>query len=318
MRRRVVLAAIGAAIAVRPHAGAAQGTVRRVGGLVVDGGEGFRERLAGALRTYRYIEGQNLRLDVRSAEGNPGRLPALAAELVRLRVELVVARLTPAVSAVQQATRDIPIVMAGAGDPVGSGLVASLARPGGNVTGVAGAAAQLTGKMLEIVRDMMPSLRTVAVLANAADPFTAAFLGEIRRASMALAIETSVHMIGGADELAPVFAGLVVERPDAIVVQPSLPRRIAAELALAHRLPILSPIGAFAAEGGLLAYSSNQTELYEQVALYVDKILKGSKPADLPVSQSARFDLALNLRTARAIGMSISPAILARANELID
>jgi putative ABC transport system substrate-binding protein len=318
MRRRGVLAMLGSAAVLPPRRSSARSTAPRIGVLVPEGADAFLRRFRPALREFGYDGPQTLQLEVRSADGNEQRLPELAAELVSQPVDLIVARLTPAVAAAKAATRDIPIVMAGAGDPVRAGLIASLARPGGNVTGVAGAAAQLAGKLVELIRDMLPTSRHIGVLANATDPFTVPFLDEIRASAQAVRLETGIDMIRSINELEAAFVGMETWRPDALVVQPSLHRPTAARLAIMRRLPALSPIGAFAAEGGLIGYASNAAELYRQTAIYVDRILKGSKPADLPVSQSSRFDLIVNVRTARAINFIVPPPILARADEVIE
>jgi putative tryptophan/tyrosine transport system substrate-binding protein len=318
MRRRTLHAILGGSVVAWLHPGLAQPGTRVIGVLVYEGADAFLRQFAAALREFGHVDGHGVRVEMRSAEGNETLLPGLAAELVRLKVDVIVARLTPAVLAASQATAAIPIVMAGAGDPVATGLVDSLARPGRNVTGVAGAAAQLAGKLVEIIRDMMPGARRVAVLANPTDRFTPPFLDQIRLTAQALNLEISVTMIRDSEEFPAVFTALSKNRPDALIVQPSLPRSAAAAHALAHRLPAFSPIAAFAAEGGLMGYYSNEAELYRQTALYVDKILKGSKPADLPVTQSSRFDLVINLRTANAIGMSIPPTLLVRADSVIE
>jgi putative tryptophan/tyrosine transport system substrate-binding protein len=320
MRRRTFFTALGGAGLAEARFVRAQSsaTVWRIGALTFDAPEPFLQRLTEGLRSVGYVNGQNLHVEMRAAEGRTSLLSDLAADLVRRQVDLIVARLTPAVRAARQATSTMPIVMAGAGDPVGTGLVASLARPGGNVTGIAGVADDLAGKLVEIIRDMLPSARRVAVLANPTDSFTLPFLDQIGRVASAIGMEIRSSMIADESALEAAFHRMSVERPDAVIVQPSLPRRTAARLARAQRLPCASPIEGFAAEGGVVAYGSDVSEVYQQAALYVDKILKGARPADLPVTQSTRFTLTINLAAARAIGLDVPPSVLARADEVIE
>ena len=270
------------------------------------------------LKKLGYVEGRNIQIEFRSAEGKSERLAGLAAELVRLKVDILVAAQTPAITAAKQATRQIPIVMAGSGDPVGTGLIASLARPGGNITGTTGIGADMGAKTLELIREVTPSAKRVGVLANATDPFTKPFLGQLQRAGRAMAIEISPAMIRNTADFDTAYLGLVKQRMDGVIVQPSLPRRIAAELALKHRLPAVSPAGPFPDEGGLLSYSASLADLHREAAVYVDKILKGAKPADMPVQQPTKFELIVNLKTAKALGIKIPQSILLRADRVIE
>ena len=252
------------------------------------------------------------------AEGNLALLPGLAEELVRLKVDVIVPYQTPAVTAAQQATRDIPIVMAGAGDPVGQGFIASLARPGGNITGMSGTTAELGPKTLELVRDIMPSVRRVAVLANANDPFARSFLEQLRPAGETLHLPIQIITVQRAEELDAAFSAMKRDAAEAVIVQPSLPRKRAADLALQHRILAVSPTSLFAAEGSVAAYAASPMELFQKTAVYVDKILKGSKPADLPVEQPTKFVLRINLKTARALGIEVPAMLLGRADEVIE
>ncbi len=310
---------LGGAALAWPDAAPAQQTKRpKIGVLIIANPEPFWSLFRGGLRELGYVDGQNIDLHFRSAEGQPHLLPKLAAELVRLNVDIIVASQTPAVTAAKQATSFIPIVMAGAGDPVGTGLIASLARPGGNITGLSGTTAELGGKTLELIREILPSVRRVAVLANAADPFTKPFLEQLLSAGQTMGLKVQPVMVRGAEEFDAAFAEIKGQFADAVIVQPSLLRKRAVELAMQHRLPAISPTRSFAAEGGLMAYAANQTDLFNKAAVFVDKILKGAKPADLPVLQPTRFDLVLNLATAKALGIKIPPALLARADEIIE
>ena len=243
--------ALGSAAASLPFAaGAQQPKMVTIGILNFENPEPFRTMLRDGLRDLGYAEGKNLRLEFRSAEGNRDRLPDLAAELVGLKVDVLVAYPTPAVVASKQATREIPIVMLAAGDPLGTGLVASLARPGDNITGTSSTTAESGSKTLELVRDILPSVRRVAVLANANDPFTKSFLEQIQLGGQTLRLEIQIIMIKAADELDPAFATMKKNATDAVVVQPSLPRDRVADLALKYRVPAIAPTGAFAALGG--------------------------------------------------------------------
>jgi len=321
IERRKFLATLGAA-AAWPLAARAQqaGKLPTVGALVIgntDPTQFWREFRQG-LRDLGYVEGQNIRFQFRSAQGQLSRLPELAAELVGLKVDVIVAWFTPAALAAKQATSEIPIVMAETGDPIGTGLVASLPRPGGNVTGIASVTAELAGKSVQLIRDMLPSARRVTALANATDPFFKPFLEQIQLGGEATGTTINPVMISSPEEFETAFAAMEKDRPDAIIVQPSLPTKRAAELALQQRLPAFSVPRWFAEQGGLMSYSAIYADLFRKTAVYVDKILKGAQPADLPVEQPTRFQLVINMKTAKALGLTIPAAFLARADELIE
>jgi putative ABC transport system substrate-binding protein len=319
MRRREFITLLGGAAVVWPLAAVAQQPkLPRIGVLVPANPEPFWSTFRDGLREHGYIEGRNIQFEFRSADGKPNLLRALADELVRLKVDIIVANQTPAVTAAKQATTEIPIIMAPAADPLGTGLISNLARPGGNITGLSGTTAELGAKVLELVRDMLPHTRRVAVLANATDPFTKTFTEQIELGGRALGIAIQIVTVQVADEFDAAFAAMAKERVDAVIVQPSLPRKRAVELALKQRLPPISPTGFFTAEGGLMSYSANQDDLYRRAAVYIDRILKGVKPADLPVEQPTRFELVINLKTARALGLEIPPMLLARADQVIE
>src|SRR3954449_5195870 len=267
--------------------------------------------------TTGYIEKQNIRFEFRSAEGQIDRLPELAAELVRLKVDVIVTWFTPTAVAARQETREIPIVMAETGDPIGTGLVMSLPRPGGNVTGIASVTAELSGKCVQLIRDMLPSARRVTALANATDPFSKPFLEQIQLGGEATGTAIQIR-ISNNEEFESAFTAMERDRPDAIIVQPSLPSKRAAELALQHRVPAVSVPRWFADEGGLMSYSAIYADLFRKAAVYVDKILKGAQPADLPVEQPTRFQLVINMKTAKALGITVPPTLLARADEVIE
>jgi putative ABC transport system substrate-binding protein len=321
MKRRAFITLLGGAAATWPFAARAQQPVMPTIGALVIGNtdpEEFWRVFRQGLRDLGYVEGQNIRFEFRSAEGQANRLPELAAELVRLKVDVIVTWFTPPTQAAKQATRQIPIVMADAGDPVGMGLVASLARPGGNVTGIAGMTAELSGKCIELIREMLPAARRVTALANATDPFSKPFLEQVQLGGEATGTTINPIKISSREEFEAAFAAMEKERPDAVIVQPSLPSKRAAELALKHRVPAVSVPRRFAEEGGLMSYSPRIADLYRKAAVYVDKILKGAQPADLPLEQPTIFELVINLKTAEALGLTVPPIFLARADELIE
>ena len=294
-----------------------QSKVPRIGVLLVGNLEPFWSQFREGLRDFDFVDGQNIKIEFRSAEGKLNILPSLAADLVRLKVDMIVASETPAVQAAKQATSEIPIIMAPSGDPVGTGQVASLAKPGGNVTGLSAATAELAGKSLELFRELLPSTRRVAALADPVNPFTKPFLEHIHLAAQALGIAIQVSMVRGVDDFDAAFAAMARERVDAVIVQPTLPRQRAVELVLQHRLPAVSGNRAFADAGGLMSYAASLADRYREAGAYVDKILKGRKPSELPVQQPTKFELVVNLRTATALGITIPSTILLRADELI-
>ena len=315
MRRRELLRVLGAAAAWPFAAGAQQpDEMRRIGVLVLGTPnpepflKGFRE----GLQKLGYVDGRNIQFEIRSAGAKADALPAAAADLVRRKVDIIVAWQTPAATAAKQATTEIPIVMS-AGNPVETGLVASLSRPGGNVTGMDSFGAQLGGKCIELIRDIVPSARRVAILANAADPFTKSFLAEIDKAATSMGIATQPHMHRPGDAFDAPFAEMRKNGADAVIIQPTLLRQAAVDLALKHRLPSFSINRILPATGGLMSYSVSLAHQAHEQARYVDRILKGAKPADLPVAQPTQFELVINLKTAKALGLTVSPdAALAR------
>ena len=322
MRRREFMSIFGAAAAVWPLAGRAQQPAKlpTVGALVLGSTdpEQFWRDFRQGLRDLGYVEGQNIRFEFRSAQGQANRVPELAAELVRLKVDVIVTWFTPPTEAAKQATHEIPIVMADTGDPIGTGMVASFPRPGGNVTGIASVTAELAGKSVQLIRDMLPSARRVTALANATDPFSKPFLEQIQLGGEATGTAINPIRISNNEEFESAFAAMERDRPDAIIVQPSLPSKRAAELALQHRVPAVSVPRWFADEGGLMSYSAIYADLFRKAAVYVDKILKGAQPADLPVEQPTRFQLVINMKTAKALGITVPATLLARADEVIE
>jgi putative tryptophan/tyrosine transport system substrate-binding protein len=322
MRRRELIALFaGVAAACGPLAAAAQQPrIPTIGILVAEtlGANQFQRQFRDALRALGYVEGQTIGFESRSDQGQSARLPALAAELVQLKVDLIVTWLTPAARAAKQATQNVPIVIAFAGNPVETGLVESLARPGGNITGLAGVGGELAGKTVELIHQMLPSAHRVAALVNAPDPFSKPFVDNIRLGGKATGISIDPIMLSGADDLEAAFARMENDRPDAAVVQPTLGLKRSAELALKHLLPAVSIFREFVDEGGLMSYSVVEADVYRRTAVFVDKILKGAKPADLPVEQPTKFEIIINLKTAKALGLTVPQALLAQADEVIE
>ena len=267
-----------------------------------------------ALRQLGYVDGRNIHLEFRFAEGREDRVRAIATELVRSNVAVLVSEDTPAARALKDATSTIPIVIV-AGDPVGTGLVASLARPGGNVTGVAGAGADLAGKSLQLFQELLPSATRMGLLASRTDPFATPFREQNRKAAATLKIQLQELIVGGPAESE---AALAKANVDGLIVQPSLATPHLAALALRARLPTLVASTPFVRAGGLMSYAPDRDNLYEKVAAQVDKILKGARPADLPVEQPTKFELVINVKTAKALGLPIPPSVLARADEIFQ
>src|SRR5262245_60166992 len=281
MKRRSFITLLGCATAWPLAARAQQLKVPTVGVLVVGspGSERFWQLFRDLMRELGYVEGRNIRYEFRSDQGQVSRLPELAAALVRLNVDLIVTWFTPAAQAAKRATREIPIVMAFTGNPIETGLVESLNRPGGNITGMAGVTGELSGKSVELIREMLPSANRVVALANAPDPFPKPFVEQIRLGGITTGTDIEAKMIR-ADELEGAFQEMERERADVIIVQPSLPSQRVAELALKYKIPAASAVRWFAEEGGLMSYAAAEADMYRQAATYVDRILKGAWAGD--------------------------------------
>jgi putative ABC transport system substrate-binding protein len=274
------------------------------------------------LRDHGYVEGQNLVIERRNAEGKVERLPDLVAELLRLNVVLIVAPTTPAARAAKQVTTTIPIVMVFAGDPVAVGLVSSLARPGGNVTGLTGQATDWVAKLLQLLKEVVPAAVRVGVLWNPSNPVLLPGFREVERAAALLRVQIKSLEVRAAGDLDLAFSTVPRDRPDALIVFDDpitfVNRRRIADFAARTRLPASYASRSYVDEGGLMSYSSNRADLFRRSAVYIDKILKGAKPADLPVQQPTKFELVINMRTANALGLTIPPPVLARADEIIE
>jgi len=281
----------------------------------------FAEAFRQGLRELGYVEGKSIVIEYRHAEGKYDRLPSLAAELVRLNVDIIVTASTQAAQAGQQATRSIPIVMTVVSDPVESGLVGSLARPGGNVTGLSLMHPELSGKRLELLKEVIPKLSRVAVLSNLSNPIIPPLLRETEAAARAVGVQLQVVEVRGPIELDSAFGAMTRDRAGALVVLPdgtfqNERRRIAA-LAAKGRLPTMYAWREAVDDGGVMAYGASVPDILRRAATYVDKILKGTKPADLPVEQPLKFELVINLKTAKQIGLTVPQSVLYRADKVI-
>jgi ABC-type uncharacterized transport system substrate-binding protein len=279
------------------------------------------QALRRGLRSLGYVEGRNLVIDWRYAEGRDGRLPDLAAELVQLKVDLIVADITLAVRAAMRATSTIPIVMTVSADAVGAGVVGSLARPGGNVTGLSILLAETSVKRLQLLKEAAPKVSRVAVLWDPATPFHETMLKEIDAAAPSLRIHPFAIAVKGRDDLGNALSEATRVRADALFVSQgmsSTAQRQLLDFAAKNRLPTMYLRKEHVAEGGLMSYAPSFAEMFRQSATYVDKILKGAKPADLPIEQPTKFELVVNLKTAKALGLTIPPSVLLRADEVIQ
>ena len=278
----------------------------------------FRE----GLRSLGYIEGRNVVIDYRWAEGKYERFPELIAELLALKVDVIVAAGTPAALAVKRATTTIPLVMAAVGDPVGTGLVASLAHPGGNLTGLAAIAPDLEGKRFELLKELVPKLSRVSFLVNPANALHAASEKQAGEAARVLHLKLQFVGVRAESEFDQAFEAIVKERPGALVVLADRVflhnRARIVDFAARTRLPAVYPYRELVEAGGLICFGPNYADMHRRAATYVDRILKGAKPADLPIEQPTKFELLINLKTAKALGLTIPPSVLARADQVIE
>ena len=324
MNRRVFLSAVTGGLLAAPLAAEAQqpGKVYRIGYLSTSSDspvEAFRD----GLRELGWVEGRDIVIDYRLAEGRPDRLPDLAAELVRLKVDVMVGGGTLVAVAAKNATGAVPIVVIGAGDPVALGLIESLARPGGNFTGLSFSVGMDTfGKELELLKETVPKVRRVAILSNPANPAHALTIGNVKAAAQSCGVRLQLLEAGEPNQFDGAFAAMAKARAEALLVaaEPmfSLHRARLADLAAKNRLPAAYGYRAHVEAGGLMSYGPRVPDLFRRAATYVDKILRGTKPADLPVEQPTKFELVINLKTAKALGLTIPPSLLGRADEVIQ
>ncbi len=322
MQRRAFIAGLaGSAAAWSLPARAQRSKVARIGALYIGTAdpESFEKELREGLRDLGYVEGQNIAFEFRSAEGHLDRLPDLAADLVRLKVDVIVALYVPPSLAAKQATREIPIVVI-VGDPIEAGIVPSLAHPGSNITGVSMMASPSHGKSVELFHDMLPSARRVGVLGHATNPvFAKTMLDQIQLAGRPVGMEIQpVVMVRGPDEFESAFETMIRERADAVVVQGSLAIKPVTDAAIKFRLPTASTTRAFADIGGLMSFGADGPATFRHGAKFVQRILQGGQPKDIPVEQPTKFELAVNLKTAKAIGLKISQSFLWRADTVIE
>jgi len=325
VERRAFMGVLASGLLAAPLAAEAQqaGKVHRIGylsgGLSTYRIEAFRQ----GLRELGWVEGQNIVIEYRYAEGRFDRLPDLAAELVRLKVDIIVALATPASAAAKNATGTIPIVGISLGDPVGTGLIASLARPGGNVTGVSySVGVETIGKGLELFKEIVPNVRRVAILSNPGNPLYAPAVRDVKVAARSLGVQLQLLETRGPTEFDGAFAAMAKERVGGLFVVAdtmfNLHRARLVELAAKSRLPAAYGTRDAVEAGGLMSYGPSLPDLFRRGATYVDKILRGAKPADLPVEQPTKFELVINLKTAKALGLTIPQSVLARADQVIE
>jgi putative tryptophan/tyrosine transport system substrate-binding protein len=328
VRRRefIILLASATAWPRAAHAQQQAGKVPRIGFLGVTSPSDRPSLLAAfrqGLRELGWVEGQNIVIDYRFAEDRLDRLPDLAAELVRLKVDIIVSVGTQGVTAAKNATETIPIVMIGVRDPVGTGLIASLARPGGNVTGVSGSAGlEIVIKQLELLKETVPKAHRVAILSNPANAYHQLAIREVSVAAGSLGVQLQLLEARGPNEFDGAFAVMAKERVGALLVVSDVifnnHRTRLADLAARSRLPAAYGVRESVEAGGLMSYGTSFLDLHRRSAAYVDKILKGAKPADLPVEQPTKFELVINLKTAKALGLTVPPTLLARVDEVIE
>ena len=329
MNRRSFIGTLAGSLLAAPLAAEAQqaGKVWRIGFLSPSVSADLR--LQGLLQAFRqglselgYVEGRNVAMELRWAEGKYDRLPGLARELVGLRMDVIVAVAVPAIRAAKEATRTIPIVMAAVVDPVATGLVASFSRPGGNITGQSTMAPEVVGKQLEMLKEIVPKASLVAALWNPSNPGNPPQLRGAEVAARTLGLRLQPLEARNPSDFDNAFAMMTKQRSDALIVLVDVMfnehRTRIAHLATVSRLPAVYGLPEHAAAGGLITYSASTRELFRRSATYVDRILKGAKPADLPIEQPTKFELAINLKTAKALGLTIPPSLLQRADQVIE
>ena len=316
---------LGGAAATWPLASHAQPKIPRIGfmgnssaALEANLIDAFRE----GLRELGYEEGRNIVIEYRWADGKYDRFPALVAELIAAKVDAIVTAGTPAALAVKKSTKAVPLVMVAVGDPVGTGLVPSLARPGGNLTGLSSIAPDLEGKRLQLLHEVVPTLSHVAMFVNSLNAFHVSSVKQARAAAQAMGIKLEPHDIRKSEDLDDAFAAIRKERPDALLVLADRVflhnRQRIVDFTKQQRLPNVNAYKELVEVGGLMSYGPSYEDMHKRAAIYVDKILKGAKPADLPVEQPTKFDFIVNLKTAKALGLTIPPSLLQRADQVID
>lgn len=327
MRRRTFVALLGGAVAAGPFAARAQhgGKIPRVG-FLGNSTAALEANLIGpfreGLRAHGYEEGRNVEIVFRWAEGSYERFPALIAELIAANVDVIVTAGTPATLAVKKATSTVPVVMAAIGDPLSTGVVANLARPGGNITGLSAIAPDLEGKRLELLQEIVPHLAHVAFFLNPANEFHTVSLHQALAAARALTINLQPREVRTSEDLDAAFAAVLKEKPDGLLILADRiflhNRQRMMDFATEHRLPSVNAYRELVEAGGLTSYGPSYEEMHRRAADYVDRILKGARPGDLPIEQPTKFTLVVNLKAARALGLDVPPTLLARADEVIE
>jgi putative tryptophan/tyrosine transport system substrate-binding protein len=323
MRRREFITLVGSAVAW-PLGAHAQQKIPRIGfmgnstaALETNLVDAFRE----GLRELGYEEGRNIAIEYRWADGNYDRFPTLAEELIAARVDAIVTAGTPAALAVKRATTTVPLVMVAVGDPIGTGLVSSLARPGGNLTGLSSIAPDLEGKRLQLLREVLPALSHVAMFVNSLNPFHVSSMKQARAAAQAMGIKLQLHDIPKSEDLDDAFAAIRKERPDALLILADRVflhnRQRMMDFTNEQRLPNVNAYKELVEVGGLMSYGPSYEDMHKRAAIYVDKILKGTKPADLPIEQPSKFTFIVNLKAAKALGVTVPSQLLGLADQLI-
>ena len=325
MKRREFITLLGGVAATWPLAASAQSKTPRIGfmgnstaALEANLVDAFRE----GLREHGYEEGRNIVIEYRWADGNYERFPALVAELMAAKVEVIVTAGTPAALAMKKATTTVPLVMVAVGDPVGTGLVPSLARPGANLTGLSSVAPDLEGKRLQLLREVVPALSHVAMFINSLNPFHVSSMRQARAAAQTLGIKLQLHDIRKSEDLDDAFAAIRKERPDAVLILADRVflhnRERMIDFTKEQHLPNVNAYKELVEVGGLMSYGPSYEDMHKRAAIYVDKILKGAKPADLPIEQPSKFTFIVNLKAAKALGVTVPSQLLGLADELID
>jgi len=325
MRRREFITLLGGVAVTWPLAANAQSKTPRIGfmgnstaALEANLVDAFRE----GLREHGYEEGRNIVIEYRWADGKYERFPALVAELIAAKVEVIVTAGTPAALAMKKATTTVPLVMVAVGDPVGTGLVPSLARPGANLTGLSSVAPDLEGKRLQLLREVVPALSHVAMFINSLNPFHVSSMRQARAAAQSMGIKLQLHDIRKSEDLDDAFAAIRKERPDAVLILADRVflhnRERMIDFTKEQRLPNVNAYKELVEVGGLMSYGPSYEDMHKRAAIYVDKILKGAKPADLPIEQPSKFTFIVNLKAAKALGVTVPSQLLGLADELID
>ena len=325
MKRREFITFLGSVAAAWPLAASAQSKIPRIGfmgnstaALEANLIDAFRE----GLREHGYEEGRNIVIEYRWADGKYDQFPALVAELIAAKVDAIVTAGTPAALAIKRATTTVPLVMVAVGDPVGTGLVPSLARPGGNLTGLSSIAPDLEGKRLQLLREVVPALSHVAMFINSLNPFHVSSMRQARAAAQAMGIKLQLHDIRKSEDLDDAFAAIRKERPDALLILADRVflhnRERMMDFTKEQRLPNVNAYKELVEVGGLMSYGPSYEDMHKRAAIYIDKILKGAKPADLPIEQPSKFTFIINLKAAKALGVTVPSQLLGLADQLIE